>query len=79
MLPEPVMAFLTDAAKQARTTLPDRDGSLFVAGVLDSFSLVEFVTLIESQCGITVDDAELRPERFETMAKVETLIQAMNR
>jgi acyl carrier protein len=71
VLPETVINFLNQAAQQARTTLPDRDSSLFQSGVLDSFSLVDFVTLLESECGLKIDDNDLRPENFDTIAKVE--------
>ena len=74
MLPEAVMNFLNDAARQARTKLPERDASLFQAGVLDSFSLVEFVTLLEQECRIRIPDSALRPENFDTMAKVERYV-----
>jgi acyl carrier protein len=74
MLTAGVMSFLEDAARQARTALPDRDGSLFRAGVLDSFSLVDFVTLLESECGIRVGDDDMRPENFDTLAKVEAFV-----
>jgi acyl carrier protein len=75
MLPETVMSFLSDAARQSRATMPSRDESLFQSGLLDSFSLVEFVTLIESECGIRIDDADLRPANFDTIAKVEAFIE----
>ena len=75
MLPEPVMTYLSQAARQARTEVPDRDSSLFVSGLLDSFSLVGFVALIESECGLRVDDADLRPENFDTIAKIESFIE----
>jgi acyl carrier protein len=74
MLPETVSTFLNQAAQQARTKLPERDESLFLSGLLDSFSLVDFVTLIESECDITVNDIDLRPENFDTIAKVESFI-----
>jgi acyl carrier protein len=74
MLPETVMTFLNDAARAARAAMPERDESLFQSGLIDSFSLVDFVTLIESECGIRVDDADLRPENFDTIAKVEAFI-----
>jgi acyl carrier protein len=74
MLPESVMTFLNDAARAARTTLPDRHTSLFASGLLDSFSLVEFVTLLESECGVRVADAELKPENFDTLAKIEAFV-----
>ncbi|MCI0489346.1 MAG: acyl carrier protein [Blastocatellia bacterium] len=75
MLPENVMSFLNRAARDARTELPGRDGSLFLSGVLDSFALVDFVAVIESECGIRVDDADLRPETFDTLAKIEAFIE----
>jgi acyl carrier protein len=74
MLPETVTAFLNQAAQQARRRMPEREESLFLSGLLDSFSLVDFVTLIESECDIKVDDKDLRPENFDTIAKVETFI-----
>jgi acyl carrier protein len=75
MLTEGVIAFLDQAAKEARTGLPDRDSSLFLSGVLDSFTLVDFVTLLESECNIKINDADLRPETFDTIAKVEEFIR----
>ncbi|HZS48047.1 MAG TPA: acyl carrier protein [Blastocatellia bacterium] len=75
MLPESVMSFLSKAAKDNRTSLPDANSSLFLAGVLDSFSLVDFVSVIENECGIKVSDSDLRPENFDTINKVETYIQ----
>jgi acyl carrier protein len=74
MLPETVTSFLNQAAQQARTKMPARDESLFLSGLLDSFSLVDFVTLIEGECDITVNDIDLRPENFDTIAKVESFI-----
>jgi len=74
MLPETVSTFLNQAAQQARTKMPERDESLFLSGLLDSFSLVDFVTIIESECDITVNDIDLRPENFDTIAKVESFI-----
>jgi acyl carrier protein len=46
-----------------------------MSGVLDSFSLVDFVTLIESECGIRIDDSDLRPENFDTISKVHAFIE----
>lgn len=74
MLPSNVMSFLDDAAKQARTEIPDRNSSLFLSGLLDSFSLVDFVSLVENECDIKVSDTDLRPENFDTIAKVEEFI-----
>ena len=75
MLTEGVMAFLNQAATEARIDLPDRNSSLFLSGVLDSFTLVDFVTVLESECNIKIDDADLRAENFDTIAKVEAFLE----
>lgn len=75
MLPQEVMTFLQQAAKEARTELPDHNSSLFQSGVLDSFTLVDFVTVLEGECNIKIDDADLRPENFDTMERVEDFIR----
>ncbi len=75
MLPATVMSFLNQAAAETRNELPGRDSSLFQSGVLDSFTLVDFVTLLESECNIKIDDADLRPANFDTIAKVEAFVE----
>lgn len=75
MLPEGVMSFLNQAAAETRTELPGRESSLFQSGVLDSFTLVDFVTVLESECNIRIDDADLRPGNFDTIAKVEAFVE----
>ena len=77
MLPKAVLVFLNEAATEARSDLPDRNSSLFQSGVLDSFALVDFVTLLEAECNIKIDDSDLRPENFDTIAKVEDFIRRM--
>jgi acyl carrier protein len=77
MLTQGVIAFLDQAATEARIGLPDRNSSLFQSGVLDSFTLVDFVTLLESECNIKIDDSDLRPENFDTIARVEAFIDRM--
>lgn len=74
MLPTNVIDYLKQSAQQARTELPAYNASLFSAGVLDSFGLVDFVALLETECGIRVADAELRPENFDSLAKVEAFV-----
>lgn len=73
------MTFLNQAARQARTDVPDRDSSLFTSGLLDSFTLVDFVGVIESECGVRVDDRDLRPENFDTIAKIESFIERLGK
>jgi acyl carrier protein len=74
MLPESILAYLNQAARESRVEMPDHDASLFDAGLLDSFSLVEFVSLIEEEYGLHVSDAELKPDNFDSIAKIETFV-----
>lgn len=74
MLSESVLAYLNQAAREARVAMPERTASLFDAGLLDSFSLVEFVSLLEEEYGVRVSDAELKPSNFDTLAKIEAFV-----
>jgi acyl carrier protein len=79
MLPEKVMNYLQEAARTAKAPLPERETSLFRSGLLDSFALVDFVALLEDVCGIRVPDSQLRPENFDTIAKIETFVARTRR
>jgi acyl carrier protein len=74
MIPEPVMTYLNEAARVVRAKMPEADTSLFLCGILDSFTLVDFITVIESECGIRVSDRDLRPENFDTLSKIDSFI-----
>lgn len=74
MLPTSITNYLQQAAREARTEMPERNASLFDAGLLDSFSLVEFVSLIEEKYGLRVSDAELKPDNFDSIAKIEAFV-----
>ncbi|HEY3489457.1 MAG TPA: acyl carrier protein [Candidatus Deferrimicrobiaceae bacterium] len=64
----------------ARAPVPaDDDASLFDAGVLDSFGLMEFIGELEQQFGVKVPDEELTPRKFETVAKVAAWFDARRR
>jgi acyl carrier protein len=70
-LPEPVLTYLNDNARRAGVAPPQEDDDLFRAGVLDSFALVEFLTLLEEHAGIKVPDADVNPSNFQTIAVIE--------
>jgi acyl carrier protein len=61
----------------AKAPVPaDDDASLFDAGVIDSFGLMEFVAELERRFGVKVPDEELTPRRFETVAKAAAWFDA---
>jgi acyl carrier protein len=45
-------------------------------GVLDSFALVDFVTVLEQECGIKIPDSDVNPANFETIEAVESYVDA---
>jgi D-alanine--poly(phosphoribitol) ligase subunit 2 len=61
----------------ARAPLPeDPEASLFEAGVIDSFGVVELVARLEEAFGIQVPDADLVPRKFETLARIAAYVDA---
>jgi acyl carrier protein len=58
-------------ARVAKAPIPaNREVSLFDAGVLDSFDLVDFVSDLENEFNVKVPDNDLHPTKFESIAKI---------
>jgi acyl carrier protein len=53
---------------------PEPDESLFSSGMLDSFSLPDFVSGLEQEFHISVPDSDLSARKFDTIEKVEDYI-----
>ncbi len=73
-LPQGVMDSLNENAERAGTEQPKAGDDLFQMGVLDSFALVDFVTLLEEQCGIKIPDADVNPANFQTIEVIENYV-----
>ena len=52
------------------------DESLLDSGILDSASILELVSFLESRFGIVIPDEELLPENFETIGAIVELVEA---
>jgi acyl carrier protein len=64
-------------ARVAKAPIPaDSEASLFDAGVIDSFGLVDFVAELEKDFGVSVPDKDLHPSKFESVAKVAAYLSA---
>lgn len=64
-------------ARVAKADIPtDREASLFDAGVIDSFGLVDFVAELENDFNIKVPDKDLHPTKFESLAKISTYLSS---
>ncbi len=71
---EHIIELLRVTADAQGVALPSDTESLFDAGVLDSFGMLEFITLIEEEFNIKIPDDDLVPSNFETIAKVRTYV-----
>ncbi|MDT5156269.1 MAG: hypothetical protein QOH51_626 [Acidobacteriota bacterium] len=70
-LPEPVLAYLNDNARRVGAAPLKETDDLFKAGVLDSFALVDFLTILEEHTGIKVPDSDVNPPNFQTIEVIE--------
>ena len=75
-LPQAVIDFLNNSAEANGADRPDADNDLFVTGTLDSFALVDFVTVLEEHCKIRVPDAEVIPANFRTIEAIDEYVQS---
>jgi acyl carrier protein len=67
----------TLVASLAQAPLPeDPEASLFEAGVIDSFGMVELVARLEEAFAIQVPDADMVPRKFETLARIAAYVAA---
>ena len=55
---------------------PSIETDLFKTGVLDSFALIDFVAVLEEECGVKVPDADVTPANFQNMAAIERYVEA---
>jgi acyl carrier protein len=60
-----------------RTEIPEDDENLFDSGYLNSFELADLVEAIEKEFSIKIPDADVRPGKFLTVAKIEGYVGDM--
>ncbi len=75
-LPQGVRDFLNENAQNNGAEQPGASDDLFKMGVLDSFALVDFVTVLEEECGIKVPDSDVNPANFQTIEAIESYVEA---
>ena len=63
-------------AVSASTTTPAPDESLFDAGLLDSFTLVDLATQLETNFGVQIPDSDLTPRKFDTIERIDAYISS---
>lgn len=55
---------------------PAADESLFTSGKLDSFTLTDFISGLESEFGVSIPDSDFSARKFDTIEKVEQYLDA---
>lgn len=51
------------------------DQPLLSTGLVDSFHLVDLAMFIETELGVRIDDTELNPSSFDTLAQLTALVE----
>jgi acyl carrier protein len=75
-LPRAALEFVIENAESNGAREPGRADDLFKMGALDSFALVDFVTVLEEHCGISVPDADVNPANFRTIESIERYVES---
>ena len=53
---------------------PNPADSLFESGLLDSFSLADVVSALESEFAIRIPDGDLSPRKFDSIERIEAYV-----
>ena len=52
------------------------EDSLFESGLLDSFSLTDLVSELESEFSIQIPDSDLNPRKFDSVKRIRAYLQS---
>jgi acyl carrier protein len=55
---------------------PKPDESLFESGLLDSFTLTDMVSALETEFKIRIPDSDLNPRKFDTLTRIQAYIES---
>ena len=61
-----------------RKEVPEDDENLFDSGYLNSFELTDLVDGIEKEFSVKIPDADIRPGKFMTLAKIESYVSSLS-
>ena len=73
---EAVRKILHDSLKVDTSGLSDTD-SIFTSGLIDSFALLELITLLESHFNIRIDAADATIENLDTVEGITKLVDSV--
>lgn len=73
---EKIRQFVFDKFPKCKQEDFKDDESLIDSGVVDSLGMLDLVTFVEEDFGIVVQDVELTPENFESIAALSKFVDA---
>lgn len=73
---EKIVQFLQENLLFGQNAPLGETDSLLGLGLIDSTGVLELVTFLEREFGITVDDAELVPDNLDTIANLTRFVTA---
>ena len=75
-LPDSVTSYINENAKREGVPAPQPGDDLFKSGVLDSFTLVDLVAVLEEHCSIKIPDGDVNATNFQTIQDIEKYVDA---
>ena len=70
-----LLKYISDNFAATNTVAVDSETSLFQDQVLDSLNLVELITFVETQFGVTVAPSEVSIDNLDTVNRIVGFIQ----
>jgi acyl carrier protein len=70
-----ILDFLSEKARRAGARQPALADDLFKLGVIDSFSLVDLIALLEETYGIRIPDADVNATNFRSIEAIAEYLE----
>jgi acyl carrier protein len=70
-----IRSFVMERFPEARTRRLADDDSLLESGVVDSLGILEFVTFLEERFSMALEDDDLTPEHFNSVAAIASFVE----
>ncbi len=70
-----ILNFVIDKFPSYQTKNLSLTDSLIGSSVIDSFAIIDLVDMVETEFGITVQDVDLLPENFDSVAAITAFVE----
>ena len=71
---ERIQGFLLEKFPAAKKRGVSREDHLLDTGILDSLGILDLVSFVEQEFGVTISDDELLPENFRSVAAIPAFV-----